>query len=70
MIHLFHIEKMGRIGGEIVLNALLVAYVNHDGVEHTHGAVLPHWHAKAALHHVLQQTDSLKTYGLTASIRA
>ena len=68
--HLLHIEKVGGVGREVILNALLVADVYHDGVEDTHRAVLLHRYAEATLHHVLQQTDRLKTNRFTAGIRA
>ena len=66
--HRLHVEKVRRVGGEVVLYALLVAYVNHDVPERAAGTAVANGNRESALQHVLQQSHSLEADGLTASI--
>ena len=59
---------MRGVGGEVILDALVVADVNEDALEHPHTAALCHWHKHAALHHVLKQAHRFQTYRLAAGI--
>ena len=47
--HLLHVQKMARVGAQVVLYALLVANVNHDVVEQTCLAAVAYGDGKTAL---------------------
>ena len=57
--HLFHVEQVRAVGRELVLDALLVADVDHYGFEHAQARALAHGDGQAALEHVLQQPYGL-----------
>ena len=40
--HLLHVHKMAGVRAEVVLNALLVAYVDEYVAEHAHARTLPY----------------------------
>ena len=47
--HLFHVGQVRGIGGEVVLNTLLVTDVNHDVFEDAAGGAVAHGHAESTL---------------------
>ena len=59
---------MARVGREVVLDALLVADVDHDVLEGARRRTVTDGDAEAALQHVLQQSDGLQAYRLSAGI--
>ena len=65
----FHVAQMRRVGREVILYRLLVAYINIYITEYPHMRVLIHCGEHAALHHVLHHTHSLQTHRLTTGIR-
>ena len=67
--HVLHVQQVGRVGREVVLQALLVADVDEDAPEDAEDAALRHRHRHAALEHVLQQSHRLQTHRLAASVR-
>ena len=67
--HRLHVEKVGRVGGEVVFDALLVADVYHYVTEGATGATVAHWDGESALQHILQQADGLETDGFAPGIR-
>ena len=67
--HRLHIEQVGRVGGEVVFDALLVADVNHYVTEGATGATVAHWDGESALQHILQQSDGLQADGFASCIR-
>ena len=66
--HHLHIHQMRRIGREVILQALLVADVNHHIFKYTAAAARPHGDAQSGLQHILQQSDGLQTHRLTAGV--
>ena len=60
---------MRGVGREVVLNALLVADVYHNVVEHACGRAVADGYRQAALQHILQQSHRLQTDRLSARIR-
>ena len=67
--HRLHIEQVGRVGGEVVFDALLVANVYHYVTEGATGATVAHWDGESTLQHILQQSDGLQANGFTSCIR-
>ena len=61
---------MGGVGGEVVLETLLVADVDEDVVEDTGAGVFAGGDGKSALEHVLEQADGFETDGLAAGVGA
>ena len=68
--HTHGVGHVRRERGQRLLDALLVADVGHDLVEHGHGAAVGTRDVQAALRHRREQTDSLERDGLAAGIRA
>ena len=66
--HVLHIEQMTGVGAQVIINALLITYINEYALEYAGVAVGTHGHGYSALQHVLQQSHGLKTDGLTAGI--
>ena len=68
-----HTHGVGHVRRECrqrLLDALLVADVGHDLVEHGHGAAVGTRDVQAALRHCREQTDGLECDGLAAGIWA
>ena len=34
--HLLHVEQMGGVGGQVIVDALLITYIDEDTAEYTH----------------------------------
>ena len=68
--HLLHIHQVRGVGRQVVLDALLVADVNHQLLENAAGGVLVHRHAQPALQHILQQSYRLQAHRLATCVRA
>ena len=60
--HLLHVHQMTGICTQVVLNALLVANVDHYTLECAHCRSLAYGDGQAALQHVLQQSYRLQAY--------
>ena len=60
---------MTRVGTQIVLDALLIADINHDTLEDTCGRAITDRNRQAALQHILQQANRFQAYRFTTSIR-
>ena len=61
---------MARVGREVVLDALFVADVDHDVLEDASRRSVADGDGESALQHILQQSDRLQAYRLSAGIRA
>ena len=68
--HTHGVGHVRRERGQRLLDALLVADVGHDLVEHGHGAAVGTRDVQAALRHCREQADGLERDGLAAGIRA
>ena len=68
--HLPHIGQEGRIGTEVVLQALVIADAHHDTVEYRQFRRLGGGDEHAPLEHVLQQPRGLQANGFAAGIGA
>ena len=68
--HVLHIEQVGGVGGQVVLETLLIADVYHDVLEHTHARAFVYGDAQTTLHHILQESGGLEADGLSAGIGA
>ena len=68
--HVLHIEQVGGVGGQVVLETLLIADVYHDVLEHTHARAFVYGDAQTTLYHILQESGSLEADGLSAGIGA
>ena len=51
--HYFHVQQVGGVGAQVVLDGLLVANVDEDAREQTGPAALGHGDEQSALQHVL-----------------
>ena len=51
--HIFHVEEVGRVGTEIVLQTLFVTDINHDILEYARLRAFAYWDAQTALQHIL-----------------
>ena len=67
--HVLHVEQVGGVGTQVVLQALFVADVYHNVLEDAGLRTLAHRDAESALEHVLQETHGLQTDRLTAGVR-
>ena len=67
--HVLHVQKMGRVGTQVVFQTLLVADINHDVLEDTRLRTLAHRDTQSALQHILQQTYCLEAHRLTTGVR-
>ena len=68
--HAHGVRHVRRERGQRLLDALLIADVGHDLVEHRHGAAVGTRDVQAALRHGREQTDGLERDGLAAGVRA
>ena len=66
----FHVGQMGRIGREVVVDALLVADVNQDVVIDGAGGIVAHGNRQSALEHILHEAEGFETDALAACIGA
>ena len=66
--HLPHIGQEGRIGAEVVFQALVVSDAHHDAVEHRQLRGLGGGDEHAPLEHVLQEPRGFQANGLAAGI--
>ena len=67
---MFHITQVRWIGREVILNRLLITYINQELFEKAHLAGLAHRHWQTALQHILQHRYSLQAHRLTTRVRA
>ena len=51
--HVLHVEQVRRVGGEVILQTLLIADVNEDAAEDAEHTALRHRHRHTALEHIL-----------------
>ena len=58
--HVLHVEQMAGVGGEVIINALLIADVYENAFEYARMAVGAHGYGNSALEHVLQQSYRLE----------
>ena len=68
--HVLHVEQMGGVGGEVVLQALLIANVYHHITKHAAARALPHGNGHPTLQHVLQEAYRLEADRLATGIGA
>ena len=68
--HAHGVRHVRRERGQRLLDALLIADVGHDLVEHRHGAAVGARDVQAALRHGREQTDGLERDGLAAGVWA
>ena len=66
----FHVLQVRGVGGEVVVDALLVADVDEDAAEEAALGGGAQWHGHAALQHVLYQSYGFETDGLAAGVGA
>ena len=52
--HLLHVHQVGRVGREVVLDALLVANVDQDMLEESCGTAIADGNGQTTLKHILQ----------------
>ncbi len=67
--HILHVQEVGRVGTQVVLQTLFVTDVYHDVLEDTRLGTLAHRDAQSALQHILKQSYGLQTYRLTSGVR-
>ena len=67
---MLHVSKVRRVGREVVLNGLLVTYINEQVLEEAHLTCLTHGDWQTALYHVLQYRYRLEADGLTTCVRS
>ena len=67
--HDFHVGQVGRIGTEVVLDALFVTDVDEDTPEDTRMAAFVQRNQHPTLEHVLQEAHGFQTHRLTTGIR-
>ena len=66
--HDFHVGQVGRIGTEVVLDALFVTDIDEDTAEDPGKAPIVLRNQHPALEHVLQESDSLQAHRFTTGI--
>ena len=66
--HHLHVHQVGGVGGEVVLQALLVADVDHHVVEDAGLRAVADRDGESALQHILQQAYRLQAHRLTAGV--
>ena len=66
--HILHVEEVGRISGEVILDTLLVTDVDHDVTEYAQCASLANGNGESALKHILYDASGLEAYGFTSCI--
>ena len=66
--HLLHVRQVARVRAEVVLYALLVAYVDEYVAEHARMRAFAHRYGQAALQHVLHEAHRLEAYRLAAGV--
>ena len=64
------VRHMGRKRGQILLNALFIADIREDMVEHADLTSVIHWNMKSAFRHQAEKSDGLKCDCLAAGIGA
>ena len=68
--HRFHVLEEGTVGGQVVLQVLVVAYADHDPVEDGKFRSLGRRDGHAPLEHVLEQPCRLQADGLAPGVGA
>ena len=68
--HRLHLLQERRIRGEVVLQALVVAYREHNLLEHRQFGSFGGGHKHAPLEHVLQQSGGLEAHALAPGVGA
>ena len=61
---------MRAICAKVILKRLLVANIDENALEDAHVRIAIEWWQHTALHHILHRSHCLKTYRLSACVRA
>ena len=70
LYHILHVEQMGGIGTEVVLQTLFVANVYHKVIEDAYLRAVANGNGQSALEHILQQCHRLEAHALSAGVRS
>ena len=66
--YLHRIGHVGREGGQALLDALLIAHIRQNAVEHLHGALVSGGDVQPALGHQTQKPDGFQRHRLAAGV--
>ena len=68
--HGFHVREEGAVGGQVVLEGLVVSDGDHDAVEHGEFRSLRGGDEHTPLEHILKQSHGLQAHALAAGVGA